>query len=641
MTRTLHVSLLALLLLGALSAGACAQVTLDLFFNEADEVLRGAERFDYYGQAATVGDFNGDGIPDVVVGAFLKDGPDGTRADSGMVEVRFGTASGVGTASGSDPSGLRPGVSRIFGANAGDKLGLFLAVGDLNGDGIDDLIASASGIDGPDGTRSEAGGVIVMLGRATATSAFPPVVDLAVTAPDLLVYAPDMDDSRGGAFQFVPVVSADLSGDGIDDLVIGLPGGDGPDGLRDSAGEMHVVLGESSLGGVLDLGQSTAHVVYGEDEGDLLGVAITVGDFDGDERDDLVGGAKNSRGPLNASTRVGEAVGLLASTGLSPVLDLGQKGVEPDFLVYGRDRSDRSSRALAAGDMNGDGIDDLVIGARHADGALDAEESAGDAYVLLGSEGLGGEYFLEVDAALTLFGADRNDSVGYQVAVADVNGDGYGDLITGAQFSDGPDNTRTRAGEIVVVLGDVTLPDVIDLAIESADIHVHGAFGLDSLGTGLGVGDVDADGFADILMGATGRVYKQLDIPSPFADVIEVAEGGALFVQRGAPIMTTLEANPSILAAGESFVLTTRVANLIESSISPRVTISWITPGEDPRVLKQKTIEIGAGQSRRIPRAFPVDAGLPPGTYFLEIRLEDEGAGARFDRDRIPITVVP
>lgn len=621
---------LATVLAFAIAPAVNAQVVLDLAVNEADHTVEVQERFDYMGQAAAVGDFDGDGLADLVAGGFIQDGPDGNRIDCGQVIVEF-RSRGIG------PETLRSRTVRIYGANPGDRLGIAVVTGDLDGDGLDDLAMTGSGIAGPLGDRAEAGGAAILFGK-TLRDARSGLIDLAVTAPDVWIYAPDTDDSRGGSFQFVPAAIGDFDDDGFDDLVLGLPGADGANGSVEGAGELHVAFGAATWPAVIDLRTQSQLVVHGEDVGDLLGTAVTVGNFNGDAFDDFVGGAKNSAGAANQGSRVGEAVGIFGRPSFPAVIDLAA-GDNAGFIVYGKETNDRSSRALAAGDLNGDGFDDLVSGARHADGGsnLPDQESAGEAYVVLGAAGFGGDYFLEADTALLLLGRDRNDSIGYTVAVGDLDGDGYGDLVSGGQFGDGIDNGRYKSGEVVVILGGPTLPGVVDLRFDTAPIHIHGALPNDSVGSSLAIGDWDGDGIDDLLTGATGRVYKQLTIPDANDDLTS-DDGGVLYVIRGSRLWVNLLATPQTVAAGDSFLLATRLTNFTATSLLPEVTVNWVAEDASVDQLKQKTIEVVSG-SRRIPRDFPIAGATPPGTYALEIILRDGSSGALFDRDKISIVV--
>jgi len=628
-----------LILLAAMSAPATlgvAEIRLDLAVNEADLAIRGPERFDYLGASIATGDWNGDGLLDLAVGAFLTDGPDATRADAGLVMIRFGAGPGGGSLEGQA-------VVRIHGAHAGDLAGFALAAGDLNGDGIADLALSAPGMDGPDGSRTDCGAVYVFFGRDHRIGRFPAVIDLASTAADVTLHGVDPLDTLGGPYLFEPIAFGQLDGDPFADLVVGFPGGDGPDGLRESAGEIHVFFGSASPPAVVDLAASSPLAVFGADEGDLLGAALATGDLNGDGVGDLVGGAKNAGGALNLFDKTGEAVGIFGRAMFPPTIDLASGPDAWDFIVYGVDPLDRSARALATGDLDGDGIHDLVIGARHADGSSNqpAQESAGETYVILGHPLLSGEYFLAYDSALTLYGAEKNDSIGFSVGVGDVNGDGYGDLISAAQYSDGEANLRVKSGEVVVILGGPTLPPVVDLLVDAPDIRVFGERMQDALGTMVAAADWDGDGLDDLLLGGPGRVYKQLTVPPPNADLESIVDGGGIWVLRGAPVLGRLGRSSESVTAGSSFRLDMELANLMAEGRTARIHVRWIDPaGPDPGgiLLKTKDIELGVRQAIVRSRLYPVAPGTPEGTYYLDLTVESP-PGAPVDHDRIAILV--
>jgi hypothetical protein len=619
----------------ALAGAAFAQIRHDLALNEPDVSVRGSERFDYTGAALAAGDLNGDGATDFVVGSFLTDGPDGSRTDAGLVTVHFGAPLPSSGTEGAGPL-------RIHGAAAGDLAGFAVALADWNGDGIDDLAWSAPGRDGPDGSsRADSGAVYVLFGRFHRTHRFPLSIDLATESVDAVVHGADPYDTLGGPFLFQPVRFGFLNDDPYADLILGFPGGDGPDETRPSAGEVHVVFGSPSPESIVDLRDGGSTVVFGADEGDLMGVAVTSGDFDGDGIGDLVGGAKNSGGPLDLVVKAGEAVGIFGGDDLTGRIDLADGSGAFDFIVYGIDPLDRSSRSLASGDLDGDGIDDLVIGARHADGSAGDSESAGEAYVLLGHPMLSGEYFLEVDSALTVYGAEANDSVGYDVAAGDVNGDGIDDLIVGAQFADGEENRRGNCGEVVVLLGGGTFPRVVDLAVDAPDLRVEGERVRDSLGTAVASADWNADGIDDLLLGGPGRVYKQLTIPPPDSDLENISDGGGAWILLGAPVQGRLDRSPASVPPGSSFLLEMSLANLRDEDRPVRIRVNWI-PADDPFsqgvALKTKDVFLEARRSITRSRTFPVSEAVSDGDYLVELVIESP-PGTRVDRDRIPIRV--
>src|SRR5262245_35138660 len=128
------------------------------------------------------------------------------------------------------------------------------------------------------------------------------------------------------------------------------------------------------------------------------------------------------------------------------------------FVIHGQDMNDQSGCSVSsAGDINGDGFDDLIIGARYGDGPNDGRNGAGDSYVVFGkATGFGAAIELADIAAGTggfvIHGEDGSDNSGYSVSSAgDINGDGFDDLIIGAWHGDGPGDTLSNAGDSYVV----------------------------------------------------------------------------------------------------------------------------------------------------------------------------------------------
>ena len=146
------------------------------------------------------------------------------------------------------------------------------------------------------------------------------------------------------------------------------------------------------------------------------------------------------------------------------------------FVIHGQDVSDYSGASVSsAGDINGDGFDDIIIGAPHADGPGNTAYNAGDSYVVFGkASGFAAEIDLAAVAAgnggFVLHGQDAGDQSGHSVSSAgDINGDGFDDLIIGALGGDGPGNTRDRAGDSYVVFGKASgFAAEIDLAAVAA-----------------------------------------------------------------------------------------------------------------------------------------------------------------------------
>ena len=150
-------------------------------------------------------------------------------------------------------------------------------------------------------------------------------------------------------------------------------------------------------------------------------------------------------------------LGLLAlgqpARALPPVIDL--NSTSAGLTVYGDDAGDLSGRRVAAGDINGDGTDDLIIGAWLADPAGGAD--AGETYVIYGGGSLPASIDLNSQSAgLTVYGDDAGDYSGFNLAAGDINGDGTDDLIIGAPIADPAGGAD--AGETYVIYGGAPCP---------------------------------------------------------------------------------------------------------------------------------------------------------------------------------------
>src|SRR3990172_2570173 len=189
---------------------------------------------------------------------------------------------------------------------------------------------------------------------------------------------------------------------------------------------------------------------YGAEAGDGAG-SVATGDFNGDGAVDLAMGAVKADGPDGGPSDVGAVYVFFAPFQPGEARDAARG--DQDAAFYGAAPGDEAGPALAAGDLTGDGIDDLVIGAPFADGP-GGRADAGAVYVVYGSPDLSGAAELaEGGADVTVSGAEAQDLAGLAVTVGDVSGDGVDDVIAGALWADGPENSRDQAGEAYVIFG--------------------------------------------------------------------------------------------------------------------------------------------------------------------------------------------
>ncbi|MEM8832106.1 MAG: integrin alpha, partial [Cyanobacteria bacterium P01_G01_bin.19] len=339
----------------------------------------------------------------------------------------------------------------INGIDQDDRAGYDISsAGDVNADGIDDLIIGA-GFANPSGNLS-AGESYVVFGK---DSSFDSSLDLS-SLDGTNGFTINGIDRFDGSSRSVSS-AGDINADGIDDLIIGAAGAD-PNGNR-AAGESYVVFGkDSSFTSSLDLSSldgTNGFTINGIDRGDLSGRSVSsAGDINADGIDDLIIGALGA--DPNGNLSAGESYVVFGKdSSFDSSLDLSSLDGTNGFTINGIDRDDLSGGSVSsAGDINADGIDDLIIGA--AGGNPSGNADAGESYVVFGKDNSFDSSLdlssLDGTNGFTINGIDRFDSSGYAISSAgDINADGIDDLIIGASGAD--PSGKAHAGESYVIFG--------------------------------------------------------------------------------------------------------------------------------------------------------------------------------------------
>jgi Ca2+-binding RTX toxin-like protein len=452
-------------------------LTADLGFQ-----INGTATNGFFGWSASgIGDYNGDGIEDFIVGARGVGG-------SGAAYVIYGKSGGFDP--GFDLTDLDGTNGFAIQGEAGDFFGWAVAGGgDLNGDGRADLIVSAVGAS-PNGQFSGYG--YVLFGGYTPAGGTVTTADFDGTN-GFRVAGPEMNSFGGWSTE----LAGDINGDGLADLIFTAYASDINGG---NSGTAWIVYGRTygypSTFNLSDINGANGFRVIGDAGNANLGFDVSsAGDVNGDGYEDLILGAPGK-----------SAYVLFGGGALAATINVSSLNGTNGFEITAGAAYDRIGTAVSsAGDVNGDGFADIFIGAYGAD---TNGSGSGDSYVIFGKAS-GFTADLSVTAldgtnGFRIGGVGANDGSGKDLQYAgDINGDGFSDLIIGAHRADA---TGTDSGAAYVIFGKATgYTAAFNLAALNGTngFRINGGTGLDRAGLMVsGIGDVNGDGLDDFIIGA-------------------------------------------------------------------------------------------------------------------------------------------
>ncbi len=435
--------------------------------------------YDYMGiSVASAGDVNGDGYSDVIVGSY---GYFNGSVQGGGARIYRGSAGGIVF------------MNMVVGTQHQARLGSSVAsAGDVNGDGYSDIIVGADRYDNP---QIDEGAAFIYYGSASGIN---------TTAAAMV------ESNQAYAYMGCSVASAgDVNGDGYSDVIVGA--------WQFGMGFSYEGAAFVYFGSATGISTTAAAIVHSNQLNAYMGQSVaSAGDVNGDGYSDIIVGAYNynsgQAGEGAAFVYHGSADGI--NTTANAMMESNQASANMGFSV------------ASAGDVNGDGYSDVIVGAHYYD---NGETDEGAAFVYHGSSA-----GISTTAAAIVESNQASAQMGYSVACAgDVNGDGYSDVIVGANLYD---NGQADEGAAFIYHGSAGgISTTAATIVESNQVSALMGVSVAS------AGDVNGDGYSDVIVGAFQYDNGQTDegaafiyqgsasgISTTVAAIVESNQAGAL-----------------------------------------------------------------------------------------------------------------
>ena len=454
--------------------------------------LYGIEASDHFGQAIAIGDVDGDGLMDALVGSPHYDPTDDANFNAGMATLFLGSALEAGGTFLDAEASLT-----IYGVDEMAGVGSSLGMSDVDGDGLDDLWIGAN-----QGEVSGQDTGLVYLFYAADIQSQLSGKTLDTTSAGLMLVGEGNYDYAG----FSMANAGDVDGDKLDDWLIGAHKADGSE---EDMGKTYLLFAKSlaSLSGEQSL--SNADVVFiGEDVEDFSGYAMAGGsDVDKDGLSDILIGAGNT----DANGTDSGAAYLFLGASIQP----GEVSLsQADLKLVGSAEGDwagRSVLAIPSADRNKRG--DWAVSSSWNDSSAN---NAGKVSILTGEQLWAAikddKSTLSLsDAQVTILGSEQEGFLGQSLSAGDLDGDRYSDLIIGSPLHD--DGVNADAGVVHLFFGK-DWQDTTTISVSEAPSKLVGSTAYDSVGTSIVTGDIDDDGLDEILIGTPYADEEALDAGS-------------------------------------------------------------------------------------------------------------------------------
>lgn len=535
----------------------------------------------YFGYSVSgAGDINGDGIDDLIVGASRGSGDNNDA--TGAAFVVFGSLSPFPTDFDLTTLDGTNGF-KILGENDSEDTGFSVSgVGDVNGDGIDDLIV---GSPGAYVLGLSAGKAHILFGD---TAPFSPTVSLgALSLADGLAIQGDDPDSQFGSSTSG---GRDINNDGIADFVIG----DVSNGVDIGSGAAFVIFGsDTGLTGPASTssldGTNGFRITSSNPLTDDLGASVAMADIDGDGIADLIVGSPTSDGDYGGVYVIKGADVFGAS------VDINNLDGTNGFKISGLSEYDLLGTSVSsAGDFNGDGVEDIIFGAHEE--IVGGNDAVGSVYILFGvTNGFNAASFdlttIDGTNGIKIQGVDADDNFGQSVSsVGDMNGDGFDDVLIGAP---GADPYGMATGEAYLIFGSdqgfAAQQNVAALTVDQLSL-ITNFDPLDSGGFSTAGGfDLNGDGLTDAVVGGPnagpmdeGAALVVFGALTPFDPVIE---GGLVVTasQNQSGLITTADlmaSEPDATPADLLYHAINLVGGFIENTAAPGTPIQTFTQAD-------------------------------------------------------------